>query len=129
MDKHYRTLLSRLERIEPPATLQRDILRAIAMRKKLQLLGFGAMSLASFGATLSVAFMLARDVAASGFFSYASLLMDTWTMRMYSQQVGMALIETLPALDLALFLTALTLAVWSLLRAVITAYPSHRYGF
>lgn len=97
--------------IEPPSGLQQRIMhqirkeqRALAVRKTVIFSATTAASLFGFFPALK---MLLADSSQSGFFSFSSMLFsDFSSVLRYWQSFGMVLLETLPAIGLALVLAA-----------------------
>ena len=98
--------------VEPPKGLLEKILqrihkeeRILVFRRIVVFLGILLLSLAGFVPSLA---MLMSDLNKSGFMNFFSLIFsDFSSVAVYWKSFGMILLETLPAVSLALFLAVL----------------------
>lgn len=98
--------------IEPPSGLLPKIMKRIRREERILLIKrtsvFSAMLIGSVIAFFPVSQMLVSDFSQSGFFSFLSLVFSDFSVvSSYWQTFIMALLQTLPALSLALFLAIL----------------------
>jgi hypothetical protein len=105
-------------RIEPPTGLADRIMESI--RYKQRVIAFKKTALFSFTFLASlIAVMpafswLHSDIANSGFLSFSSLIFSDFSIVVrYWQSFGMTILETLPALSIALFLIVLAILMES----------------
>lgn len=98
--------------IEPPAGLLPKIMKRIRREERILLIkrvvAFSVTLVASFVAFFPVINMLVSDFTDSGFFNFFSLAFSDFSLILaYWQSFAMILLQTLPALSLALFLAVL----------------------
>jgi hypothetical protein len=61
-----------------------------------------------------VSISLVKNVLASGFYDYASIMfLDFGSATMYMKDISLSLVESLPLLTLSLFLSLVVVFVWS----------------
>ncbi len=118
MDKHLiKKAFKNIEYSSPSEAVSRRIVLAVISRQerkyRWQFYGYSAVCLASL-ATLVPAFKGLTDQAVvSGFYQYMSLLFsDIGSIGTYGKDLSVTLMETLPAVSLALFLGVGVLFFW-----------------
>jgi hypothetical protein len=110
MPKDYEKLFSNLRAPEPPDGLLEQIMlrlrkerRSFIIRRRIVIFSLGLIG--SMAAFMPVWRLVQTELAASGFMRYFSLLFsDTSTVAAYWQSFVYALLESLPAFSLAVFL-------------------------
>ena len=120
MRKDYEKLFSRLEPLKPPEELFGKIMERIhrqerlaALRKRLIIFSIGlAGSLAAFVPALR---LMQQSLAESGFAQFFSLIFsDFGIVLTYWQNFALTLLESLPALSIAVFLVTIFVFLESL---------------
>jgi hypothetical protein len=114
--------------IEPPSGLLKKIMTCIHREERILIIRKTIISSALLICSIAVFIpslkMFLSDISNSGFLSFFSLIFsDFSSIANYWQSFGMILLETLPAISLAIFLAvALTLfqSIWSLGKEVKT---------
>ena len=119
MYQSYQKLFSKISQLEPPADLAEKILhylgkeRRSAVRRRLVLLT--CLMLISAAALLPTGQMARTELSQSGFWQFLSLIFSDFKLiQNFWQSFLLSLLETLPALSLALFLAALLVFLESL---------------
>jgi hypothetical protein len=105
--------------ILPPKGLLEKILKRIHKEERLlvfkKIIIFSVMLMGSLAGLVPALRMLLSDFSRSGFVSFFSLIFsDPSVVAMYWRSFTMILLETLPALSLALFLTVLLILLQSI---------------
>lgn len=114
---------SRLSRHAAPAGLRESVRARVALVERratyLRSAGFITLALASF-ASLALSCEYAwSSIISSGFGQYVSLLFtDSSAVLSSGRELGFSLVESLPALGIALALAALAASVWSVARLI-----------
>jgi hypothetical protein len=120
MRKEYEKLFSRFTTIEPPAGLLDKIIERIkrekhllALKRRLVFISLGAI--ASLSALIPVFKLVQADINQSGFLQFLSLAFsDFGVVINYWQTFIMSLLETIPAITLAMFFSVILVFLWSL---------------
>lgn len=104
--------------MEPPKGLLEKILKRIHKEERLLVLKrviiFSIMFLASLAGLVPSMKILLSDFSKSGFINFSSLMFsDFSTVMTYWQSFAMILLESLPAVSLALFLVVLVILLQS----------------
>ena len=115
----------RLSPIQAPASLRKTVYERIASferraraMKLSSLVGLALISLSGFVASCVYVW---NTVAASGFTQYVALVFSDATALSYSKDLGLSILESLPALGIAAALAAALVSVgsfWSFSRAI-----------
>jgi flagellar biogenesis protein FliO len=72
------------------------------------------VSVGSLVSIVLVSISLVKNVLASGFYDYASIMfLDFGSATMYMKDISLSLVESLPLLTLSLFLSLVVVFVWS----------------
>lgn len=119
MDHRYEELFSTLQTPEPPAGLTEKILHRISRRER-KILGFKiAASAGAFGVSVGIAVAgyvnLVESLSRSGFFEIASLMFsDFSSMAANFPDFILSIMETFPIFTVALLLSGVLFAIWSM---------------
>lgn len=120
MRQNYQKSFSRLKPAEPPAGLFDRIILAIRRERELRhtrrlLFGFLSLLLVSLVATPLAGAMLASQIKSSGISYFISTaISDLGTFFALWQDFGLAIIESLPIVAIAVFLLSLAISVFTL---------------
>jgi hypothetical protein len=120
MRKDYEKLFTHLEPPEPPAGLFAKIMariheeeRLLSMKRRLFL--FSTTVLISAGALIPVVNAFQTEFAQSGLFQFLSLLFsDLGSVAANWQDFGLAILESLPAMNMMALLINMFVLLWSL---------------
>lgn len=119
MNHNYEKLFSVLSEPEPPAGLTEKVLLTIGRRER-RVLGFKiAASACAFGVSVGIAIAgyisLVAALSRSGFFSIAPLIFsDFGAMVSNFPDFAFSIVETFPIFTMALLLSGVLFAVWSM---------------
>jgi len=115
--------LSFLTEVDPPEALSLRVLACIQAEKRrlarIRLYLFGTVSTFSFVALFPAFQYTLSEIASSGFYDYASLLIsDTSSLLPYWKEFTLSLVETLPVFGIVLSLALIFLMLESLRTAI-----------
>jgi len=107
-----------MDRLKPSKNLRQNIVSGIAREEYRQAKIYLLMSSLAFTASLAGVILslkyLIKGFYESGFYQYLSLLFSGDSLVLnYLKELSYSLIETLPILEVAAFLTALGFLIWS----------------
>jgi len=119
MRKDYEKLFTHLEPPEPPAGLFAKIMARIHEEERLlskrRLFLFSTTVLISAGALIPVVNAFQTEFAQSGLFQFLSLLFsDVGSVAANWQDFGLAILESLPAMNMMALLITMFVLLWSL---------------
>lgn len=117
--KYCKKLIAHLNLSEPPAELLDKILICVREEKlffaKKQIFIFSFAALAATGIFVSSAGIFKAEFFQAGFLNFFSLLFSDFSVMVDSwQDFGLALLESLPAMSIIIFLSAALVIFWSL---------------
>lgn len=117
-DKYDRFLLSESDIPEPPADLERKVMRRVAVAKRRTLLlktaGFGALFAGSTTVLVAAYFNLAAALTQSGFLNFASLFFSDFNVAMANfQDFAFSIVESFPVFSAAFLLAGIIAVIWS----------------
>lgn len=111
--------------VKAPVSLRGRVLERVSRMERRaytgKLTALIALAIASVSALIASCVYVFDAVSASGFLQYASLAFSDASVFAYSKDLGLSLVESLPALGVALVLSAGLVSVgsvWSFVRAV-----------
>jgi hypothetical protein len=112
-----------LNPIESPRGLEEIVLQrvttSVARQYMVRKVTFFSLSLVSLGFVTSIGSHLYDIISVSGFFEYVALgFSDTSLLFVFSRELILSLIESIPIISLALFLASLVAFLWSGVRAL-----------
>jgi len=112
-----RNIITRIDMTQRRRTLLRSILGITLLA------GSGAAILPAF-------FLLVSGLRASGFLDFASLLFSNVSAAFTAwQSLGLALLESLPALETAIFLTVIIMLIYSITTLATHARTPKNYAY
>ncbi len=131
MAKNYHHLFNFWRQVEPPPELLPRLIACLRLaerqRARHRAWIFGFSTALSLVATAGLGINLAKGFAQTGFSSYLSLLLSgDAAILSYWRELGLALIDSLPAMGLLIFLAAATILTWSGTRALTALGNSRR---
>ena len=108
----------RLERKSPDIDFENRLMSVIQNEgQKVRQRSFWTRVVVSVGSLVSIVLVsisLVKNVLASGFYDYASIMfLDFGSATMYMKDISLSLVESLPILTLSLFLSLVVVFVWS----------------
>ena len=108
----------RLERKSPDIDFENRLMSVIQNEgQKVRQRSFWSRVVVSVGSLVSIVLVsisLVKNVLASGFYDYASIMfLDFGSATMYMKDISLSLVESLPILTLSLFLSLVVVFVWS----------------
>lgn len=105
----------------PKNVLERSLLNVHKYQKhqaRVRFFALGSLSLASLGAMVPAFSYMLQSFTQSGFYEYASLITsDSKLIGTYWHELTFSLIESLPIVGLALFISISISLIWSLSKA------------
>ncbi len=123
MDHNYEKLFSVIQSPEPPAGLTEKILARISKRERRILSIKIVASACAFCVSAGVAVIgyidLVASLSRSGFFEIASLMFSDFSLMISNfPDFALSIVETFPAFTVALLLSGVMFAIWSMAALV-----------
>ena len=106
-----------IKHINPPQDLEKVILVIIARKERFSMCVQAGLSVLSFVTFFPIGSALVHSFSVSSFSQYMSLLFSN-DIGTYWQEITLSIIESLPILSIALFLSVVIIFLYSLNRAI-----------
>ena len=111
---------STIENIKAPEQIREKVhARVVALERRarsVRFFGMTALTVASLSALLASCIYAWQSAVSSGFGQYLSLVFSDTTALSFSRDLGLSLLESLPALGIAFVLAFALASVWSVSR-------------
>lgn len=106
-----------IKHISAPQGLEKSILMIVVKKERFYMVLQAGLSILSFVAFFPLGSLLLQSFAKSNFYQYMSLLFSS-EIGTYWQELALSIVESMPILSIALFLSAGIVFVYSMNRAI-----------